>query len=82
MVSFSSTLSALWLSFSISRSWSAVIALGWCVVVVLIRDQWTTGPRRSPHPSRAMICGRSIVVRMPGAAAHTMGTALTARLAV
>ena len=34
------------------------------------------------EPSRAMICGRSMVVRMPGAAAHTTGTALTARLAV
>jgi hypothetical protein len=29
-----------------------------------------------------MICGKSTVVRMPGAAAHTYVTALTARLAV
>ena len=33
-------------------------------------------------PNLAMIWGRSIVVRMPGSAAHTTGTALTARLAV
>ena len=29
-----------------------------------------------------MTCGRSAVVRMPGSAAHTTATALTARLAV
>ncbi len=34
------------------------------------------------QPSLAMIWGRSAVVRMPGSAAQTNGTALTARLAV
>ena len=37
-------------------------------------------PARSP--SLAMICGRSTVVRIPGSAAQTTGTALTARFAV
>ena len=35
-----------------------------------------------PGPRLAMICGRSMVVRMPGVAAQTIGTAFTARLAV
>lgn len=35
-----------------------------------------------PPPRRARIWGRSMVVRMPGGAAQTNGTALTARLAV
>ena len=35
-----------------------------------------------PAPRLAMIWGKSMVVRMPGAAAQTMGTAFTARLAV
>jgi hypothetical protein len=34
------------------------------------------------QPSMAMICGSSTLVRMPGAAAQTIGTALTARWAV
>jgi len=39
-------------------------------------------PAREGQASVATIWGRSTVVRMPGAAAHTTGTALTARWAV
>lgn len=38
--------------------------------------------RGTQPPSVAMTWGRSTVVRMPGAAAQTTGTALTARCAV
>lgn len=39
-------------------------------------------PATSPHPNTPVNPGRSTVVRMPGIAAHTAGTALTARFAV
>lgn len=39
-------------------------------------------PATSPHANTAVNPGRSTVVRMPGADAHTAGTALTARFAV
>jgi len=48
--------------------------------VLLCRKR--ANPRYRLPPRAGMICGRSTVVRMPGAAAHTYGTALTARLAV
>ena len=47
------------------------------------RRQLRQGPHRPARsPSLAMICGRSTVVRIPGSAAQTTGTALTARFAV
>ncbi len=46
------------------------------------RRELRKGPHRAGSRSVPMTCGRSTVVRMPGAAWHTTGTALTARLAV
>ena len=46
---------------------------------ILVSPRLSVSPDAGAHPNAATICGRSTVVRMPGGAPHTTGTALTAR---
>ena len=54
----------------------------WAASGVPVHPLTGGSPPRRPQPSAAMTWGRSTVVRMPGGAAQTTGTALTARWAV